>query len=127
MYIVPSYFCPLRAGRHKEIRVADPRGLRHAQRVRGRGPGHDGLLSREPRQLSTGSDPRELGHHSADHARRPAARVVLADRVQVGQRFAVLHAPDPGARGHAIGSQRSDFRGMYPSLRYAPAAKCDKQ
>lgn len=68
------------AGHHKEMRVADPRGVRDAERVRGRGSGDYRMLWPEPRQLPTGADPLELGHHRVDHARRPAARVVCAGR-----------------------------------------------
>jgi len=94
------------------MRSADSRGLRDAKRVRGRGSRDDRLLRPEPRQLSTGAHPPQLGHHSVDHARRPTARVVLADRAQDGWRAAVPDAPDTGAHRHVAGSQRSDLRGI---------------
>jgi len=104
--------CP-ETGRHTEMRVADPRGVRHAERVLGRRPVHDRLLRAEPRQLQTGVDPPELGHHRVDHARGPAAGVVLADRRQVGRHAAVLRAADPRAHRHAVGPKGSDVRGTF--------------
>lgn len=94
------------------MRVVDPGSLCHAQRVCGRRPGHHGMLRPEPRELQADAHPPQLGHHSADHARRPAARVVLADRPQAGRCTAVPHAPDTGTRGHPVGPEGSDFRGI---------------
>lgn len=79
------------------MRVADQRGLRHVERVRGGRSVDDRLLCSEPRQLQTSVDTPQLGHHSADHARRPAARLVLADRHQAGRHFEVFDAPNTGA------------------------------
>lgn len=79
-------------GHHKEMRVADPRGLRDPERVRGRRPGHDRMLCSEPRELQTGVNPSELGHHSVDHARRPTARVVFSHRSKVRRCFAIPYA-----------------------------------
>jgi len=93
------------------MRVADPRGLRHPERVSGGGPGHDRLLLAESRQLPTGTHPPELGHHRVDHARRPAARVVLADHPEAGRHPAVLHAPDTRTHRHPNGPERPSFRG----------------
>lgn len=94
------------------MRVADPRGLCHAERVPGRRSVDDRLLRAESRQLQTNIDTPELGHHRVDHARGPAARVVLADRRQIGRHVAVLHAPDPGTHRHPVGPKGSDVRGM---------------
>lgn len=93
------------------MRSADSRGLRNAQRVRGRRSRDDGLLPSESRQLPTGAHPSQLGHHSVDHARRPTARVVLTHCVEDGRRLEVPDASDTGAHRHVVGSQRSDFRG----------------
>lgn len=95
------------------MRVADPRGVRHAERVLGRRSVHDRLLRAEPRQLQTSVDPPELGHHRVDHARGPAAGVVLTDRRQVGRHVAVLRAADPRAHRHPVGPKRSDVRGTF--------------
>lgn len=93
------------------MRRVDPRGLRDTERVRGRRSGDDGLLRPEPRQLPTDAHPPQLGHHCVDHARRPAARVVLADRPQDGRRSAVPDAPNTGAHRHVVGPQTSNGRG----------------
>lgn len=76
------------------MRMADSRGLRYPERVRGRRPGHDRMLCPEPRELQTGLDPSEFGHHSVDHARRPTPRVVFAHRPEVGRGFEIPHASD---------------------------------
>lgn len=94
------------------MRSADPRGLRNVKRVPRRGSRDDGLLCPEPRQLSADTHPPQLGHHSVDHARRPTARVVLADRTEDRWRFAVPDAPDTGAHRHVTRSQRSGLRGI---------------
>lgn len=51
------------------MRVVDSRGLYDLKRVCGRRPGHNRVLCPESRQLQTGVDSPELGHHSVDHAR----------------------------------------------------------
>lgn len=94
------------------MRSADTRGLRDAQRVRGRRSRDDGLLPPESRQLPTGAHPPQFGHHSIDHARGPTTRVVLAHRAEDGWRLAVSDAPDTRAHRHVVGSQGSDFRGI---------------